>query len=330
MALARLDARSEVDALAAAFSKIDQQQVHYELTQTTGVLAIALASLNAPMQPSIEQMLTHADNAWGAGVRFVNQLRYAQWVLTSNASAALDWLSDSTHRGGQPWAAAALADLNARHTLPSLEKLSSTPQASPALTHAVRRLRAQRSLPQPMQRLVFDLPLWHDHEPADEYPEVFSSILDTSLVEQQSAAKTEHAAAFFQALNALDLARVTELVRDADALRNARDARGLSPTHAALLAFDGMPETEKLAWVVIEALADVDSVDAEGNTPLHLAVTRAPLFVRLLLERQANVHALNRAGQTPAQTAQAHLEAHPHVRVRAIRQCLLMLSEHGA
>ena len=74
---------------------------------------------------------------------------------------------------------------------------------------------------------------------------------------------------------------------------------GESPLH--WMAILGDPAGIRL---LIEAGANIDTVDDEGNTPLHSAVTaRQADAVEFLIQRGAEVNRRNRAGFTPLELA---------------------------
>jgi uncharacterized protein len=84
-----------------------------------------------------------------------------------------------------------------------------------------------------------------------------------------------------------------------EATINSRGECGESPLH--WMAILGDPAGIKL---LIEAGADIDTVDDEGNTPLHRAVSaRQADAVKFLIERGAGVNQRNRAGLTPLDLA---------------------------
>ena len=88
---------------------------------------------------------------------------------------------------------------------------------------------------------------------------------------------------------------------DADADINSRDALGRTPLHIA--AFYGWPKTTEL---LIARGADVNAKDRVGMTPLHAAVLSGGRGeVELLLRRKAEVGAKTDAGQSALHLAAA-------------------------
>jgi hypothetical protein len=88
--------------------------------------------------------------------------------------------------------------------------------------------------------------------------------------------------------------------------RAARAARaGIVPTPASLQAAAGLGDVRQTASLLDEGVA-VDARDADGRTPLMLAVAQGRLeVVRLLLARGADPNAADNSGRTPLQQARA-------------------------
>jgi cytohesin len=136
-------------------------------------------------------------------------------------------------------------------------------------------------------------------------------------------------------------AELVEALLEAGAVAGAADANGVTPLHAAcrrgslpltegLLADDGeltgpalgrradsavaRLEDRPVVLALLEAGAELGARDAEGRTPLHVAVeSGAEWAVHLLLERGASVHEADSFGVTPL-----HLAATPALAERML------------
>lgn len=175
IALARPGARDAAPDLLAAFAKVSHGGVHYELRQSSGALAIALAILGADALGVVEPALAECDRIWAARIEFVNQLRYATWILRRDVAGALAWAT--AHEHGRAYAAAALADLDAKATVPDLEALLNGLEhraSRRAVTYALRHLRGEPH----DGRMIWGLALWHANEPAAEFPRLYRTLLD--------------------------------------------------------------------------------------------------------------------------------------------------------
>jgi hypothetical protein len=119
---------------------------HYELTQTTGALAIALVALGADVAADIAPVLARCEETWGDGERFIDQLRYASWIAQADPVAPATWLAEHPRHERRAWARVAATDI------------------------------AQTSS---KDWDVWALPLWHDLEPASEFPTIYRATDET-------------------------------------------------------------------------------------------------------------------------------------------------------
>jgi superfamily II DNA or RNA helicase len=102
----------------------------------------------------------------------------------------------------------------------------------------------------------------------------------------------------FEACKRGDVKRVEELL-DEGANPNARDERGRTPLHYAVLS-----GAEKIVELLVSRKAEVNARDAEGKTPLHYAVQRGDLrTVERLIKARADVNAQDNLGVTPLDLA---------------------------
>ncbi|KAJ1827444.1 hypothetical protein LPJ56_001658 [Coemansia sp. RSA 2599] len=92
-----------------------------------------------------------------------------------------------------------------------------------------------------------------------------------------------------------NLARVQELVEKDKALVNAKDQNGYSPMHAA----SSWSHLHVLKYL-IENGGDVNIIDPDGDTPLHICEDKA--CATLLLEHGADPSIENLEGLTPVHT----------------------------
>lgn len=88
-----------------------------------------------------------------------------------------------------------------------------------------------------------------------------------------------------------------------------RRVKNYTPLHYALSGVrhnESFPRGEhKIIPLLIEFGADVNAKDADGNTPLHIAVTRNrdTYDIQHLIKAGANVQAVNKEGKTPLHIA---------------------------
>ena len=132
---------------------------------------------------------------------------------------------------------------------------------------------------------------------------------------------------------------------------NAHNKAGRTPLHCALCAlaaaraephYPGVYErVASRLEVLLAAGANVGAVDANGDTPVHLAAQGLPDVLQMLLERGADPNARNVWGDTPLHAAvaaagDAEARGDPSLPsimeqvVQSIAQCVRVLIEHGA
>ncbi|MEZ0313249.1 MAG: hypothetical protein ACAI38_15865 [Myxococcota bacterium] len=138
VALAHLNASEVVPELNAALTAVADEAVHYELAQCAGAIAVSLTVLKSDSSAVVEPVLADFHGKWAARHSFVNQLRYAMWVMRGDRAGAQAWLENESE--GRPYASAAIADMGER--------------ATPAA--------------------VLGLDLWHANEPTGEFPHLYA------------------------------------------------------------------------------------------------------------------------------------------------------------
>jgi len=141
----------------------------------------------------------------------------------------------------------------------------------------------------------------------------------TALLAMSSLAAQQPGGRLGRAMDSIDRNDVTalrQLLREEPALVRRTEA-GVLPHWRWTLLHSATAGSAGVAIValLIDAGAEVNVKDNEGNTPLHFAMKRIgreklpaqdyDAIIRLLLERKADVHAVNLGGATPLHTASA-------------------------
>ena len=115
------------------------------------------------------------------------------------------------------------------------------------------------------------------------------SILESAIVDDSSHAL--HIAADN------DNIQTVQLLVGCGADVNALNKSGQTPLHTAA---GGLEDCRELCSILVEHKAKIDTVDEDGNQPLHLACKQGHTRTcRLLLSKGADVKAVNRSNQTP-------------------------------
>jgi len=169
-----------------------------------------------------------------------------------------------------------------------------------------------------------------------------------SLAAQSSNARLEQA---IDRVERNDVNGLRRLLKEDPSLVRRTEA-GVLPTwrwtllHSATAA----PASLEIVTALIDAGAELNVKDNEGNTPLHFAVKRinrekVPTrdyegIIRLLLEKKADVRSVNNCGQTPLHTASAFradpsavellIQAGSDVNLRTLPTCDAWTPLHGA
>ncbi|HWV16745.1 MAG TPA: hypothetical protein VN030_15045 [Cellvibrio sp.] len=130
---------------------------HYELNQTCGSIALALASLN--YAGDISGFDTFLDSfEWRyPGSDFVMQTRYAKWLLNKNPEEAATFLADPENKQGASYAVSAIADLDYKPALALIQQKQSSlrnPITQEVFKEAIARLQQQKAPPSPQERII--------------------------------------------------------------------------------------------------------------------------------------------------------------------------------
>jgi hypothetical protein len=108
------------------------------------------------------------------------------------------------------------------------------------------------------------------------------------LAKHEAAAKTAPSATLMHAAASAGLAKMCEAIGAAGGDPNARNAKGETPMHKALVFRHPKEGRESALGVVVELLrqgGDAGALDAQGRTPLHRGCHGAPLSVLAVLAR---------------------------------------------
>jgi len=82
---------------------------------------------------------------------------------------------------------------------------------------------------------------------------------------------------------------------------NVRNSEGQTPLHRILVKIEDKDILGAIQLLLLEHGADVDALDNDHSTPLHLASQYGSVrATQLLLEYGANVHLQNNDGHTPS------------------------------
>ena len=137
------------------FSSFDKRS--YAMNQASGYIALLLTDYDKKIDPKV---LENAINITGKHYKdntFVHQTLYSKWLLTNDSKSALSYLKSEENKKGIIFAIMALADLNYKKALPSLEsglKEEKDPVFIEVYKEAVKRLKTQNTAPKTENKMI--------------------------------------------------------------------------------------------------------------------------------------------------------------------------------
>ena len=137
---------------------LEDVRAHYELVLTCGPLAVAMSAVDHTAAIADIDAFATEKNELYPGDDFVMQCRYAQWLLAKDDAGAVAYVRDLANTKNLGLAAAALADLDAKHTRDALGARIETiehPVAKEVFAEALTRLDAQLGPPAVTGRMIW-------------------------------------------------------------------------------------------------------------------------------------------------------------------------------
>ncbi len=163
VAIAEWQDSSFIDLLIEEFAYVTDENEsdgisrHYELNLVTGTIAVALSALGYKGSTSFFDPFLKSWEWRYKGEPFIMKVRYAKWFIEKNIDEAIAFLKDEDNKSGLGYAICALADLNAKETLPYLMELQKSlinPVTIEIIKEAIARLNVQTEEPVWQNRMI--------------------------------------------------------------------------------------------------------------------------------------------------------------------------------